>query len=342
MSELLKLFQQSSALYGSNAAFIEDLYEKYLENPDSIPQSWQTQFNSIRSGAFEVAHSPIVAQFANLAVNTSGRLAKLQGFTEATVRKQSAVSRLVNNFRVCGHQIAKNNPLGHEATAIPAELDPAYYGLTELDMDTFFYTPTMHNAERQPLRQVIANLTRIYCGSIGSEYMHIGDSEIKRWLKNRLESPHPSIDAAKQVDILKQLTAAEGIERYLHRRYVGQKRFSLEGGECLIPILNELIQRGGEKQVKEMVLGMAHRGRLNVLINVLGKCPSALFDEFEGTHTAEPGVLSGDVKYHMGFSADIATQGGVVHLALAFNPSHLEIINPVVEGSVKAPARPAR
>lgn len=336
MSELLKQFQESSSLYGSNASFIEDLYEQYLENPESVEESWRVKFSSFRNGATDMAHSPIVERFVSLAVATSGRLAKLQGFTEESVRKQSAVSRLINHYRVCGHQIAKNNPLGYKPVVTPMELDPGYYGLAEPDMDTLFYTPTMHGADRLPLRKIIATLREIYCGSIGTEYMHIVNTDVKRWIKNRLESPRPKASAAKQRDILKQLTAAEGIEKYLHRRYVGQKRFSLEGGECLIPILNELIQQGGIKQVKEMVLGMAHRGRLNVLINVLGKCPSALFGEFEGTHTSEPGVLSGDVKYHMGFSSDISTPGGVVHLALAFNPSHLEIINPVVEGSVKA------
>ncbi len=335
MTDLLKLFQESSALYGSNATFIEDLYEQYLENPESVELSWRLQFNNLRNGKTDMAHSPIVARFANLAVATSGRLAKLQGFTEESVRKQSAVSRLINHYRVCGHQIAKNNPLGND-NSMPIELDPAYYGLSEPDMDTLFYTPTFHGVDRLPLRKIISTLKEIYCGSIGTEYMHIVNADIKRWIKNHLESPRPQLDAAKKRDILKQLTAAEGIEKYLHRRYVGQKRFSLEGGECLIPILNELIQQAGTQQVKEMVLGMAHRGRLNVLINVLGKCPSALFGEFEGKHTSEPGVLSGDVKYHMGFSSDISTPGGFVHLALAFNPSHLEIINPVVEGSVKA------
>jgi 2-oxoglutarate dehydrogenase E1 component len=335
MNNLLKLFQESSALYGSNATFIEDLYEQYLENPELVEQSWRVKFNSFRNGSHDMAHRPIVERFANLAVPTSGRLAKLQGFTEESVRKQAAVSRLINHYRVCGHQIAKNNPLGNDST-IPADLKPAYYGLSEPDMDTVFDTGTLYGENKLPLRKIIATLKEIYCGNIGTEYMHIVNTDIKRWIKNHLESPRPSLSPEKQRSLLQQLTAAEGIERYLHRRYVGQKRFSLEGGESFIPILNELIQQAGSQQVKEMVIGMAHRGRLNVLINVLGKCPSALFGEFEGEHTSTLGVLSGDVKYHMGFSSDIETPGGMVHLALAFNPSHLEIINPVVEGSVKA------
>ncbi len=336
MSDLLKQFQESSALYGSNAYYIEDLYEQYLENPDLVEKSWRDKFNRLSAGAMDMPHRPIVERFASLAQTTTGRLAKLQGFTEETVRKQSAVARLINNYRVCGHQIAKNNPLGNQAK-MPVELEPAYYGLSEPDMDTLFYTPTMYGVDQLPLRNIISILKEIYCGSIGAEYMHIVSTEIKRWLKIYLEKPKVKLSAEKQRVLLKQLTAAEGIEKYLHRRYVGQKRFSLEGGECLIPILDCLIQRGGEQQVKEIVLGMAHRGRLNVLINVLGKSPATLFSEFEGTHTnPSPGVLSGDVKYHLGFSSDITTAGGIVHLALAFNPSHLEIINPVVEGSVKA------
>ncbi len=335
MGHLLTQFQQTSALYGSNASFIEELYERYLENPESVAESWQQQFNLIRANASDISHRPIVERFAQLANAGSERLAKLQGFTEASVRKQSAVARLINQYRVSGHQIAKNNPLGDDKP-MPVELQPTYYGLSALDMDTLFYTTTMLGVEQLSLREIIAQLRDIYCESIGTEYMHIADMEIKQWLQNRLETPRSQLSIEKKRQLLIDLTAAEGIETYLHKRYVGQKRFSLEGGESFIPILNELIQRGGEKQIKEMVIGMAHRGRLNVLINVMGKNPSALFGEFEGEHTHELGVLSGDVKYHMGFSSDISTNGGIVHVALAFNPSHLEIINPVVEGSVKA------
>ena len=338
MSNLLKLFQESSALYGSNAVFIEDLYEKYLENPKLVSASWREKFNAIHNGTtHETAHSPIVNRFEQLAVST-GRLAKLQGFTEESVKKQSAVARLIDSYRMRGHQIAINNPLG-KTTEIPADLEPSYYGLAEPDMDTLFDTGSLYGVDRLPLRKIISTLKEIYCGSIGTEYMHIVNSETKRWIKNKLEESKPSLlinSTEKKSAILKSLTAAEGIEKYLHRKYVGQKRFSLEGSECLIPVLDELIQNSGEKQVQEIVIGMAHRGRLNVLINILGKSPAQLFGEFEGTNTSFPGVITGDVKYHMGFSSNIDTSGGPVHLTLAFNPSHLEIINPVVEGSVKA------
>jgi len=338
MTELLKFFQDSSSLYGSNASFIEDLYEHFLEDPESVDVSWQKQFRDIHHNAgYETPHSPIVERFAQLAVKNPGRLVQLQGFTEDSVKKQSAVARLINHYRVRGHQMAQNNPLSQN-TIIPADLEPAYYGFSEPDMDTVFDTGVIYGVDRMSLRNIIASLKKIYCGSIGSEYMHIVDTNIRRWIINRLENSPTNLEIAtdKKRWLLKLLTAAEGIEIHLQNKFVGQKRFSLEGGESLIPILDELIQEAGAKGVKEIVIGMAHRGRLNVLINILGKSPASLFDEFAGTATLSPGVSSGDVKYHLGFSSDVATPGGPVHLTMAFNPSHLEIINPVVEGSVKA------
>ena len=338
MSKLLKLFQDSSSLYGSNAGFVENLYERYLEDPDSVEPSWQEKFSEIHNGAdFETPHSPVIERFAQLALKSQGRLAKLQGFTEESVKKQSAVARLINHYRVRGHQIAANNPLGRTLPP-PPDMDPAYYGLSEPDMDTLFDTGTLYGVDRLPLRDIIANLQEIYCGSIGSEYMHIVDTNIRRWIINHLESSKTNLELEpeKKHWLLKLLTAAEGIESHLHNRFVGQKRFSLEGGESLIPILDELIQGFGTKGINEIVIGMAHRGRLNVLVNILGKSPASLFNDFAGTSPLSPGVSTGDVKYHMGFSSDISTSGGPVHLTLAFNPSHLEIINPVVEGSVKA------
>ncbi len=338
MSNLLKLFQDSSSLYGSNATYIEDLYEQYLENPDSIAESWQKQFAQLPAHpSHDTPHSPIVERFAMLALSTQGRLARLQGFTEESVKKQSAVARLINHYRVRGHQLAHNNPLGKPNLVIQ-DLQPGYYGLSEPDMDTLFYTDSLYGVNKRSLRDIIAILQQIYCGSIGTEFMHIVNTDIRRWFLNHLEGQqiNQSFNSEQKIRILNKLTTAEGIERYLHRRFVGQKRFSLEGAESLIPILDNLIQRGGEKQLKEMVIGMAHRGRLNVLVNILGKSPATLFDEFQGMHTNTPGVSSGDVKYHLGFSSDINTPGGPMHVTLAFNPSHLEIINPVVEGSVKA------
>jgi 2-oxoglutarate dehydrogenase E1 component len=339
MSDLLKLFQDSSSFQGSNASFIENLYERFLENPESVELSWQKEFKALQNGsAYETPHSPVVARFAELSVKSQGRLAQLQGFTEESVKKQASVSRLINHYRVRGHQIANCNPLGKNNPQ-PADMDPAYYGLSVPDLDTLFDTGALFGqVDRLPLRDIIENLKVLYGGSIGYEYMHIVDTQIRRWLISRIESSKNKLvlTAEKKRGVLKLLTAAESIESYLHHRFVGQKRFPLEGGESLIVILDELIQNSGSNGVKEIVIGMAHRGRLNVLVNILGKSPASLFDEFEGTSALSPGVKSGDVKYHMGFSSDATTPGGPVHLTLAFNPSHLEIINPVVEGSVKA------
>ena len=338
MSNLLKLFEDSSALYGGNASYIEYLYEQYLSNPDTVSEIWRERFDDIHRGSTEdTPHSVIVERFEKLAISEPGKLAKMQGFTEQSVKKQSAVARLINQYRVKGHQIADNNPLGSPLN-MPADLEPIYYGLTDADMNTLFDTGGLCGIDRLPLHAIIQTLKQIYCGSIGSEFMHIVDAEPKMWIRKKLEGARPNYAShpEKRIWLLKLLTAAEGLEKYLHRKYVGQKRFSLEGGEALIVILDELIMRAGENKVREMVLGMAHRGRLNVLINVLGKSPTALFGEFEGTHTSSLGALTGDVKYHMGFSSNIATSGDPIHLTLAFNPSHLEIINPVVEGSVKA------
>lgn len=338
MSTLLEIFKESSALYGGNASYIEYLYEQYLSNPQAISNSWRLHFDTLHNGAIgDTSHSAIVERFKKLAIAEPGRLARMQGFTEQSVKKQSAVARLINQYRVKGHQIARNNPLG-KAANMPADLEPIYYGLNDEDMDTLFDTGGLCGVDRLPLRTIIQVLDELYCGSIGSEYMHIVDADSKCWIKDKIEGARADLSShpEKKIELLRMLTGAEGLERYLHRKFVGQKRFSLEGGESLILILDELIQRAGDRKVKEIVLGMAHRGRLNVLTNIMGKNPSVLFGEFEGTHTSMPGAITGDVKYHMGFSSNIAVPGGSIHLTLAFNPSHLEIINPVVEGSVKA------
>ena len=187
-----------------------------------------------------------------------------------------------------------------------------------------------------PLRELLNALRETYCGTLGAEYMYTTEQDEKRWWQQKLESirSKPNFNSDQKKHILDRLTAAEGLERFLHTKYVGQKRFSLEGGETFIASMDALIQSAGEKGVQEIVIGMAHRGRLNVLVNTMGKLPKDLFAEFD--HTAPEELTAGDVKYHQGFSSDISTRGGPVHLSLAFNPSHLEIVNPVVEGSVRA------
>jgi 2-oxoglutarate dehydrogenase E1 component len=336
--------EDASALSGVNATFIEHLYERFLKDPESVEETWREQFRELQRGAAgqkEVAHSKIRRRLVREAKEASAnRYQTDYQFTlsEENIRKQSAVARLINHYRMRGHQGADNNPLEFEPKPPVPDLELGYFGLKESDLDTVFDTGTLAAPDKLPLREILAILRETYCGSIGSEYMHIVDTDINGWIKYRLENCRARLDLDddRKRGLLGSLTAAECLEKHLHQKYVGQKRFSLEGGESLIPLLDETIQRAGEQGIKEIVIGMAHRGRLNVLINILGKNPAALFGEFEGK-TEHGGIAtSGDVKYHQGFSSDVMTPGGAVHLALSFNPSHLECINPVVEGSVRA------
>ncbi|MCL4163139.1 UNVERIFIED_CONTAM: hypothetical protein GTU68_050967, partial [Idotea baltica] len=252
--------------------------------------------------------------------------------------KQGAVSRLISTYRAMGHKLADIDPINEMLPQDASELELEYHGLSEADLDTNFSTGPLRAPDTATLRDIVALLKHNYCGTIGYEYGHITSAKQRRWIRTRLELPigHERFSKKQKLHILDRLTAAEGMERYLHTRYVGQKRFSLEGGESLIPMLDHIIQDGGSKGVKEFVIGMAHRGRLNVLVNTLGKAPRNLFSEFEGNHDINELAQSGDVKYHQGFSSDIQTPGGRAHLSLAFNPSHLEIVSPVAEGSVRA------
>ncbi len=340
MSALLELFKASSALFGGNAAFIEDLYERYLHDPGSVSEAWRRRFDEMhREAANEVAHGPVRENFLRLGREFAPppRLA-VQCLSPQAAEKQAAVLRLINAYRVRGHQKARLDPIElREREPVP-DLNPDFHHLLGTDMDAVFNTGSLYAPDRMKLRDVIALVEKVYCGHIGSEYMHITDTQQKRWVQKRLEGyqAQPEITPEGKRWILNLLTAAEGLEQYLHTRYVGQKRFSLEGGEALIPLLDELIQRAGSKGINEVVIGMAHRGRLNVLTNILGKPPEEIFEEFEGRVTPDPRRSAGDVKYHMGFSTDIQTPGEIVHVALGFNPSHLAIISAVTEGSVRA------
>jgi 2-oxoglutarate dehydrogenase E1 component len=321
----------SSLFDGDNAAYLEPIYEQYLTDPNSIDPKLRAQFDALKPVAgqtVEVAHLPIQQAFLDYAKS------KIQC---APVEQQEMhVQLLIDAFRAFGHKQANLDPLElqthHKAQA---ELTLNYHHLSESDLNTVFQSSVIDYPEAK-LSDILKHLEKIYCGSIGSEYMHIESEAERNWLMQRIEGQWPKLQfsADKAKSILNLLNKAEGLERYLHTRFVGQKRFSLEGGESFIAAMDELIQQAGQSNVKEVVIGMAHRGRLNVLINILGKAPSALFQEFEGKAPIE--LVAGDVKYHQGFSSDIQTANGVLHLALAFNPSHLEIVSPVVEGSVKA------
>jgi len=341
---MMKAFQSNSYLFGGNAPYVEELYESYLNNPGSVPEAWRAWFDSMQAvpaadgspQTRDIAHAPIVQSFAERA--KEGTLQpRMMGGDAATARKQVFVQSLVAAYRNLGSRWADLDPLKRqERPAIP-ELEPAFYDFTEGDHANIYSAAnTYFGFDNAPLRDIVKALRDTYCGSIGAEFMYISDQTQKRWIQERLESTRarPSYSTDKKKRILERLTAAEGLERYLHTRYVGQKRFSLEGGEAFIAAMDELVARAGESGIQEVVIGMAHRGRLNVLVNTLGKMPKELFAEFEGHHADD--LPSGDVKYHKGFSSDISTPGGPVHLSLAFNPSHLEIVNPVVEGSCRA------
>lgn len=346
----MNTFLENSMLFGANAAFIEMLYEQYLLNPADVPAEWREYFDGLQQteaiSTRDIPHTPIIESLMHsTVVRTSAKptpafepvVTNVESVElEIRIRKQVAVLQLINTYRFLGVRRANLDPLNLQQKADVPELDPAFYGLSDADIEQVFNTGSLAGPPQATLKDIIQRLQLTYCGSIGAEYMYIADIKQKRWIQNRLESimAQPSLPSEYKRHILERLTAAEGFEKYLHNRYVGQKRFSGEGNESLILLLDKLLQQAGTTGVREIVIGMAHRGRLNVLVNTLGKMPSELFQEFEGK---KPQLLtSGDVKYHQGFSSAVMTPGGVVHLALAFNPSHLEIVNPVVEGSVRA------
>ena len=309
-SEMQQLWS-TSHISGGNASYVEELYELYLQDPNSVAEEWRSYFQKLPQinghAGSDVPHSAIRDHFLLLSKGNRG------------------------------HQAAKLDPLGLWKREEIADLTLSDYDLTEADLDTVFRTGELQfGTAEASLRDTIEGLQQTYCSTFGAEYMHIVDSSQRRWFQQRMESVRgrPQLGADTKRHLLERLTAAEGLEKYLGTKYPGTKRFGVEGGESLIPMLDEIIQRSGSYGTQEIVLGMAHRGRLNVLVNTLGKNPRELFDEFEGKKKVDMG--SGDVKYHQGFSSNVMTSGGEVHLALAFNPSHLEIVSPVVEGSVRA------
>ncbi|MBB2916600.1 2-oxoglutarate dehydrogenase E1 component [Cupriavidus alkaliphilus] len=340
---MMQQYQSNSYLFGGNAPYVEELYEAYLQNPASVPDNWRAYFDAMQnvpavdgSNGRDIAHAPIVASFAERA--KQGPIRTIVASADSDMgRKRVAATQLIAAYRNIGSHWADLDPLKRQERPPLPDLDPAFYGFSEADLDIVFNASnTYFGKESMSLRELLNNLRETYCGTIGFEFMYVSDQAQKRWWQERLETTRskPVFTLEKKKHILDRLTAAEGLERFLHTKYVGQKRFSLEGGESFIAAMDELIQHAGSKGVQEIVIGMAHRGRLNVLVNTLGKMPADLFAEFEGKHVDD--LPAGDVKYHKGFSSDVSTEGGPVHLSLAFNPSHLEIVNPVVEGSAKA------
>ena len=340
-SSSLEQLWASGHLAGGNLAFVDELYESYLSNPSSVSEEWRQFFDGLPSveghiGA-DYSHRTVREQFLLSAQNSHRAVAQNQSAVSTEHdRKQVRVIRLMQAYRTRGHQKAKIDPLGLlERPQVP-DLDLGFFELTKSDFDTTFnIASNTMGVEQIKLGELVDTLERTYCASIGAEFMHIVNTEERLWIQERMESVkgRPAYGAETKKHVLERLTAAEGMENYLASRYPGVKRFGLEGGESMIPMVDEIIQRSGSKGAKEVVIGMPHRGRLNMLINILGKNPSDLFDEFDGKaqYTGQ-----GDVKYHQGFSSNVMTPGGECHLAMAFNPSHLEIVSPVVEGSVRA------
>jgi 2-oxoglutarate dehydrogenase E1 component len=332
---------EPTPLSGGNADYLDSLYEQYLRDPGSVEPRWREYFERLAPAvASEPSHSTIRSAIAERARQAPVALVSVAEGQRNSDAKQGAVSRLIQIWVNRGHLVARLDPLGLLLRERPKVLTLEYFGLNDGDLDTEFFTGSRTDAlpRYMKLRDILATFEFIYGGTIGAEFAHVSNSEERLWLQDQFQSGrmHYKFSQDERRNILWQLTAAEGLERYLHTKYVGQKRFSLEGGDSLIPLIDDMIQRAGVAGVEEVVVGMAHRGRLNLLVNILGKSPSALFSEFEGKYDMSQYKGSGDVKYHKGFSSDLRTPSGNVHVVLAFNPSHLEVVNPVVEGSVRA------
>ena len=332
--------QPPSCLFSANAPFLEALYETYLKDPAQVSDEWRAYFDALQDDHSEerrdIRHSEVRERMLAVTAASKSPTVAVVRDNAQNAAKQVAVLQLINAYRFRGHRQANLDPLNQYERPVVAELDPSYHGLSDADMDVVFNTGSLQGPDQASLRDILDIVRTTYCGTIGAEYMHIVETSQKRWIQQRLEicRAQPDFDAAKRKTLLERVIAAGALEEYLHTKYVGQKRFSLEGSEATIALLDQLVEDAGRHGIKECVVGMAHRGRLNVLVNIVGKHPSRLFAEFEGKGPIE--TRSGDVKYHMGFSSDIQTSSGPVHLTLAFNPSHLEIIDPVVEGSVRA------
>jgi 2-oxoglutarate dehydrogenase E1 component len=339
----MKQMQQESYLFGSNAVFIEELYGEYLKNENNVDEHWRLWFSSLAPSGDSNGlvkdhdHLAIQAQVksAVMSKKTTGQIANSTQHEHQL--KQVSVLQLINAYRIKGHRKADLDPLNKPSPDAIRDLTLEGHNLTNDDLDTVFNTGSMCGVDEITLREVIQRLEKTYCGTLASEYMYMESLTQKRWIQKHIETSQstPNFREGRRNRILDRVIAAENLEKYLHTRYIGQKRFSLEGGESLIPLLDRVIQQAGANKTREVVIGMAHRGRLNVLTNIFGKMPSDLFDEFEGNVKFDS-QSNHDVKYHQGFSSDIYTDIGPMHIALAFNPSHLEIVDPVVEGSVRA------
>ncbi|HYG27270.1 MAG TPA: 2-oxoglutarate dehydrogenase E1 component, partial [Caulobacteraceae bacterium] len=357
-----KVLTETSFLYGGNAAFVEDLYARWLQNPGAVDASWQAFFAQLPE-AGDAARKPswtprplpaarpdwlsaidglwpaVEAKLGKQIEQRQGAAASADEVRAATLDSLRAIM-MIRAYRMRGHLRANLDPLG---IAFPpgdaTELDPASYGFSEADYDRPIFLDFVLGLETATLREILEIVRRTYCGNVGVQYMHMSDPDEKAWMQQRIEGRDKEIVFTKEgkVAILKKLIEAEGFERFLHKRFPGTKRFGLDGGEAMVPALEQIIKRGGALGVKDIIVGMPHRGRLNVLAAVMGKPYHVIFHEFQGGSTVPSDIEgSGDVKYHMGASSDRTFDGNSVHLSLTANPSHLEIVNPVVLGKARA------
>ncbi|MET0380563.1 MAG: 2-oxoglutarate dehydrogenase E1 component, partial [Methyloceanibacter sp.] len=339
--ELNEVFARTSFLQGANAAYLAELHARYEEDPASVDADWRAFFASLEDNKESVlaeARGPSWAPEPERAL-LPARPQSVGGERDAldAARDTLAARMLIRNYRTRGHLAAKLDPLELVERREHPELKPKTYGFTKRDYDRPIYIGGVFGFEFATLRQILDILKKTYCGHIGAEYMHISDPEQRAWIQDRMEGREAGFTAKGKIAILKKLIEAEAFERFLDVKYTGTKRFGLDGGESIVPALEQIIKRGGQLGVGEIVIGMPHRGRLNVLANVMTKPYRAIFNEFRGG-SAHPDDVegSGDVKYHLGASSDREFDLNRVHLSLTANPSHLEIVDPVVLGKVRA------
>ncbi len=359
-----QIMGETSFLYGGNAAFVEDLYERYAKDPGSVEPSWRAYFESLREAPQAIAAAAVEPSWtrAPTPVQRPDWLSAVDGLwpaveakvAKAIVEKKPAASEtdvraatldsvraimMIRAYRIRGHLSANLDPLGIEPKVENPELEPSSYGFTEADYDRPIFLDYVLGLESSSIREILAILRRTYCGNLGVQFMHISDPQEKAWLQERIEGKDKEIvfTAEGKIAILKKLIEGEGFERFLHKRFPGTKRFGLDGAEAMVPALEQIIKRGGALGVDEIVIGMPHRGRLNVLAAVMGKPYRVILHEFQGGSSLPSDIEgSGDVKYHLGASSDREFDGNSVHLSLTANPSHLEIVNPVVLGKARA------
>lgn len=338
---------QESYLAPENDCYLEDLYERYLVNPHDVDPKWREYFDNLLQtmprGTADVSHAAVIEEMTKLALRKArtvvpGEMSSVQD------EKQLRVNELIAAYQRSGHLEADTDPLKLAKVPDVPTLNLAYYGLTEQDLQKTFQLGSFLTINRASatLAEIYQSLRDVYCRTIGFEYMHINRADEVEWIQAQIEKGWANFQPSKEekLRLLDRLVVADGLEKYLGFKYVGQKRFSLEGGDALVPLLDTIISKSAASGAKETVIGMAHRGRLNVLMNIVGKDPNSVFAAFEGKGIST--THSGDVKYHLGYSSNVNTAFGQIHVALAFNPSHLEIVAPVVQGSVRARQRRRR